>query len=80
MAETRTYTLGGTLKSGKRIYYAGASLAVEMDHRYLIEPTPKERAEIFEKLPHLKPEGDTADTEEQIAHDDMVRRAIGGKG
>ena len=58
MTETGKYKFGGTLKKGKDFYYTDAGqIAVEFDHRYLVEPTQEERTEIEGRQFGMEKEG-----------------------
>ena len=53
---TLSWTFAGCLNSGESVFFTPAGdLAIEKDHAYLIEVTPEERAEIYQKWPHLNP-------------------------
>jgi hypothetical protein len=46
----------GNLRSGEAIYWQkGGDLAVEKDHERLVDPTPEETAEIYDRMSHLRP-------------------------
>jgi hypothetical protein len=52
----KTCTFMGTLSSGESVFRSkDGGLGVEKDHRYLVDATPAETAEIYEKWPHIIP-------------------------
>lgn len=50
----------GNLRSGEAIYWErGGSLAIEKDYQTLVDPTPEEKAEIYDRMSHLRPVKET---------------------
>jgi len=52
-----SYTFVGHLSNGEAVYSTKSGcLAVEKDVKYLVEPTPEERTEIYKTMSHVKPD------------------------
>ena len=51
-----TYTYIGVNSRGEAVFSCldSKTLSIEKDHRYLVNPTPEELKEIYEKFPQLK--------------------------
>jgi hypothetical protein len=52
----KNYTFIGAIETGESIYFCPTdkAIAIEKDHQYLVEPTPKEMNKIYNQFPELK--------------------------
>jgi hypothetical protein len=51
------FTPVGNLENGRAVYKRpDGALAIEADHRYIVEPTAEDEKEIYIHFPQLKPQ------------------------